>query len=56
MTKAREAKFTLLYGITPEEYCNQKFELFNEFIKEGVYAQEFIYNKFTEALRKIEEI
>lgn len=61
MTKAKEAKFTLLYGITPEKYFNQKFESFNhltnsKFIKEDVYARELLYNQLTEALRKIEEV
>ena len=58
MTKAKEAKFILLYGITPQEYYNKELEIFNttynsSFASANNAIKKYAYNRFREAMKKI---
>lgn len=61
MTKAKVAKFILLYGITPEEYYEKELEIFNatynsNFATVNNAIREYAQKRFKQALLKIEEI
>ena len=61
MTKAKEAKFILLYGITSEEYYKKEIEIFNatynsNFATVNNAIKEYAQNRLRQALLKIEEV
>ncbi len=58
MTKAKEAKFILLYGITPQEYYKREYEIFDKtynspLAQSNNAVRKYAFNRFREAMKKI---